>query len=259
MRRAVPKAKTAAPAPEAKPVQPAEPDGIPVLMATTNTMRNVVLPKLATMADVTLAGIADNPGTALKLLVQDHPEVVILDMDFGGPLVGLDTGKMMQTTRSRAGIIMLVPDLDVDEMRKYARRFGASWSYLKKTTAGRVDILNMVLKSASRGVQWVEPDLSRQLSVLWKLSEEARELEARSIAVEPAVLRSPTAIKNARIAQPAPPSESETDDDGFVEEEAAPGIKTMSTSDVAEGFETTTAKIGHGGIGSNVGKVRRSI
>jgi len=29
----------------------------------------------------------------------------------------------------------------------------------------------MVLKSASRGVQWIEPDLSRQLAVIWKIAE----------------------------------------------------------------------------------------
>ena len=128
------------------------------------------------------------------MLIREHPEVVIMDMDFGGKMAGLDTAKMMQKTRTRAAIIMLVSDLDPVEMKPYSRRFGSSWSYVKKTTAGKVDILEMVLKSASRGVQWIEPDLSRQLAMIWKIADEARNAEgARSVA-EPVAITSPTQL-----------------------------------------------------------------
>ena len=186
------------------------------------------------MDDVVLSGLADSPETAIKMLVQEHPEVVILDIDFGGPLVRLDTAKMMQKTRTRAAIVMLVPELDPIEMKPYARRFGSSWSYVKKTTAGRVDVLQMVLKSASRGVQWIEPDLSRQLAVIWKVDDEARDLEAARSATEPVAVTSSTKIKNARFETPANTpvrSESEIDiEDVEDQDEIAPGIKTKSTS-----------------------------
>jgi len=84
------------------------------------------------MDDILLAGLADSPETAIKMLVGEHPEVVIMDMDFVGKMAGLDTAKMMQKTRTRAAIIMLVSDLDPVEMKPYSRRFGSSWSYVKK-------------------------------------------------------------------------------------------------------------------------------
>ena len=141
-------------------------------MATTNTMRNQIVPKISVMDDVVLSGLAENPAAAIKMLVQEHPEVVIMDMDFGGPLMGLDTAKLMQKTRIRAAIVMLVPELDPDEMKQYARRFGSSWIYVKKTTPGKVDVLQMVLKSTSRGVQWIEPSLSGELASIWKIAED---------------------------------------------------------------------------------------
>jgi len=154
------------------------------------------------MSDVILSGLADSPESSLKMLVQEHPEVVILDMDFGGQFNGLDIAKTMQKTRVRAAIVMLVPELDPTELKPYSRRFGSSWSYVKKTTAGRLDVLEMVLKSAVRGVQWIEPDLSRPLQVIWKVAEEARDMETRRSVAEPTVITSPTKIKNSKFSEP---------------------------------------------------------
>ncbi len=231
-------------------------------MATTNTMRNQILPKLATMDGFTLAGLADSPENALKMLVQEHPEVVLLDLDFGGRHVGLDTAKMMQKTRTRAAIVMMVPDLDAEEERIHARQYGSSWSYIKKTTAGRVDILEMVLKSAVRGVQWVEPAISRTLNVIWKIAEEARELENRRASATPSVVTSPTKLKNAKFEEPGS-SSTPADDERYLgegeEDEIAPGIKTTSTNESeTDGLNITSVSVGHGGIGQNVGKVRRT-
>jgi len=125
-------ARPAAPVQAQAAPQPVEPTGIPVLMATTNTMRNQIVPKLSVMDEVLLSGLADSPETAIKMSVREDPEVVILDMDFGGPMVELDTAKLMQKTRTRAAIIMLVPELYPVELKPHARRFGSSWSYVKK-------------------------------------------------------------------------------------------------------------------------------
>jgi len=238
---------------------PVEQEGSPVLMATSNTVRNLILPKLASIDGITLSGLADSPETALKMLVQEHPEVVIFDMDFGGKFEGLDTARMMQRTRTRAAIVMLVPDLEVEAFRSKARRFGSSWSYVKKTTAQRVDVLETVLKSAMRGVQWIEPELSRPLAAIWKIAEEARDTEAARAVADPVAITAPGKLKAAKFAapEPTPPTSDDSDVDP---DEIAPGIKTTSTRDAAtDGLKITTAAIGHGGVGSNVGKVRRSI
>lgn len=239
-----------------------EPTGTPVLMATTNSTRNLILPKLATIPQIQLAGLADTPESALKMLVQEHPEVVVFDIDFGGSLIGLDTARLMQKTRIRAAIVMLVSDLDVEEMRSESRRFGTSWSYVKKTTAARVDVLETVLKSAARGVQWIEPALRRPLASIWKVAAEARDLEAVRAAIEPIPIGSRTKLKNAKFEEP---EEMAIDPDINIDEifddedEIAPGIKTKSTGDPGtDGLNITSVSVGHGGIGQNVGKVRRT-
>lgn len=232
-------------------------------MATSNLVRNLILPKLATISDIRLAGLADSPENALKMLVQEHPEAVIFDMDFGGDMVGLDTARMMQKTRTRAAIIMLVPELDPEVMRPESRRFGTSWSYVKKNTAARIDVLETVLKSAVRGVQWIEPELSRPLASIWRVAEEARELEAAKEIAEPVAVKSPSKLKSAKFAppeQPEPVEETDVDGDPFADEdEVAPGIKTSSTDDTDyDDLNITSVSVGHGGIGQNVGKIRRA-
>ena len=100
----------------------------------------------------------------------------------------------------------------------------------------------MVLKSASRGVQWIEPDLSRQLAVIWKIAEEARDTEATRSA-----------------AKPAASADGEVDLDVEDPDEIAPGIKTKSTSEAeTDGLNITSVYVGHGGVGQNVGQVRRA-
>lgn len=257
MRRVV-RGGSQASAPAQQPAAaPAEAEGSPVLMATSNLIRNMILPKLATVKDIRLSGLADSPETALKMLVQDHPEVVVFDMDFGGEFVGLDTARMMQKTRTRAAIVMLVPELDVEALRSQSRRFGSSWSYVKKTTAARVDVLETVLKSAIRGVQWIEPELSRPLTAIWKIADQARDTEAARAEAEPVAVTSPTKLKSAKKSFVQEPEVEEFEE--YDEDDVAPGIKTRSTNDAAtDGLNITSVSVGHGGIGSNVGKVRRT-
>ena len=245
----------------------------PVVVATTNTMRNLVLPKLALIDDISVAGLANSPENALKMLIQERPECVILDLDFGGSLVGLDTGKLMQKTRAQAAIIMLVPEIDPEIHHSQARRFGTSWSYIKKTTTSRENVLALALKSSIRGVQWIEPELSRPLAELWKVAVEARDLEARRSTAEAVPVRTSIGRKSLKNSV-TPTTETKQSDDpeepgdvdlefgesgDTVEDEIAPGIEVQSTlDDEIDGVDVTTVSIGKGGIGQGVGKVRRA-
>lgn len=222
---------------------------------------------MATFDEVSVVGLASNPNAALKLLIQEHPEAVIIDLDFGGPLGGLDTAMMMQKSRSQAAIVMLVPEIDPEVYRSAARRFGSSWSYIKKTTASRENLLSLALKSAVRGVQWVEPSLSRQLAELWKISAEARDTEARRSEVE--VVSVPTSLgrknlKNSVNETDDTPSRSDNPQEyGKLEEiEVAPGINTKSTSenpdDELDGIDITSVSVGQGGVGQGVKNIRRA-
>ena len=249
----------------AQPARAAGPEKSPVMVATSNSVRNLLLSKMATIKGVALAGIADSPENALKMLMQEHPDVVILDADFGGPFEGLDTAKMMQKMRSQSAIIMVVSELDPVALKSKARRYGTSWSYLKKTTVSRADVLQIVLKSASRGVQWIEPELSRPLAEIWKISAQARDLEAKQSVDEALVFAKPSSFREGSAIDEEEEVAVEFDDDGVVDvklkstDEAAPGVDLQSTDDFEdEGINLTSISVGKGGVGQGVGKVRRT-
>ena len=268
------------PTPAAAPLpQPSVREGSPILVATSNSVRNLVLPKLAMFDEISLAGIANSPDIALKMLIQERPDAVIIDSDFGGPLVGLDTARLMQRTHAQSAIIMLVPEIDPEIHHSEARRFGTSWSYIRKTTATRENLLSIALKSAIRGVQWIEPALSRPLAELWKVAVEARDLEARLADVEPVPVTTvlgqkamknsvnqadtaepagdPVAAENMDSADAFKPDGEQPDD--YYEDEIAPGIDLKSTDDnKTEGINVNSVSIGHGGVGKDVNKVRRT-
>lgn len=265
-RRVVVRRSVAVDAPQtAQPAQAAGPEKSPVLVATSASIRNLLLSKIATIKGVTLAGIADTPENALKIVIQEHPDVVVLDADFGGPFQGLDTAKTMQKMWSQSAIVMVVPELDPLALKRKARRYGTSWSYLKKTTVSRVDVLEVVLKSASRGVQWIEPELSRPLAEIWKISAQARDLETQEAQNEAGVVAKPSSSRKAPEIDEEEEVAVEFDDDGVVDvklkstDEAAPDIDSQSTDDFEdEGINLTSISVGKGGIGEGVGKVRRT-
>jgi len=239
------------------------PDASKVLLAVTATTRNLILPKMASMGDIALAGIADSFETSLKMLMQERPEVAILDADFGGDHAGYDTARTMQTTRTRAAILMIVSEIDPEKYRPIARRLGTSWSYVRRNSALKVDVFEVSLKSALRGVQWIEPELTRPLKELWTIAAKARELEEKKS------LETPVAVKNASrkmrpVEIPQKKSESEQPEvdtaeiAADVEDEIAPGIETQNTNDVElDDFKYTSVSIGHGGVGQDVKGVRR--
>jgi DNA-binding NarL/FixJ family response regulator len=218
---------------------------------------------MASLDDIALAGIANSSETALKMLMQERPEVAILDADFGGDASGYDTARTMQTTRTRAAILMIVPEIDPEKYRPIARRLGTSWSYVRRNSALKVDVFEVALKSALRGVQWIEPELTRPLKELWTIAAKARELEEKKS------LETPVAVKNAsRKMRPAdiPQTKSESEQHEVdtaeiaaeVEDEIAPGIETQNTNDVElDDFKYTSVSVGHGGIGQDVKGVRR--
>ncbi|MCH8114625.1 MAG: response regulator transcription factor [Chloroflexi bacterium] len=248
-----------------QPARAAGPETSPVMVATSNSVRNLLLPKMAAIDGVALAGIADSPENALKMLMQEHPDVVILDADFGGPFEGLDTAKMMQKMRSQSAIIMVVSELDPVALKSKARRYGTSWSYLKKTTVSRADVLAIVLKSASRGVQWIEPELSRPLAEIWKISAQARDLETQEAHNEADIVAKPSSSRKAPAIDEEEEVAVEFDDHGVVDvklkstDEATPGVDLQSTDDFEdEGIDLTSISVGKGGIGEGVGKVRRT-
>jgi len=253
--------------------QPTERKGSPLLVATTNSVRNLVLPKLAAVDEIAISGLANTPEDALKMLIQDHPDCVLLDIDFGGELVGLDTAKLMQRTRAQAAIIMIVPEISSEFHHSKARRFGTSWSYIKKSTATRENLLGLALKSAARGVQWIEPELSRPLAELWQVANQARDLDARRSSTEAVTVTTSIgrkALKNSVTPTTASDKSQEPVDmdaielgddqaDESVEAEMAPGIDVQSTLDnEIDGVDVTTVSVGKGGIGRGVGKVRRA-
>ena len=248
-----------------QPARAAGPEKSPVLVATSASIRNLLLSKMATIDGVALAGIADTPENALKMVIQEHPDVVVLDADFGGPFEGLDTAKTMQKMWSQSAIVMVVPELDPVALKSKARRYGTSWSYLKRTTVSRVDVLQVVLKSASRGVQWIEPELSRPLAEIWKISAQARDLETQEAQNEADIVAKPSSSRKAPAIDEEEEVAVEFDDHGVVDvklkstDEATPGVDLQSTGDFEdEGIDLTSISVGKGGVGEGVGKVRRT-
>ncbi|MDA1280372.1 MAG: hypothetical protein O3B95_10110 [Chloroflexi bacterium] len=226
-----------------------EPVGVPVLLAMSSSIRSRVLPKLANMKELSLSGAANTPAEAVNILIRDHPDVVMLDIDFGGPLEGLDLAKMMQKTRPSTAIVMLVSDIDATVFHGKARRFGTSWSYLRRNSAARAETLESTIKSAIRGVQWIDPELTRPLSQLWKVASEARDLESKRVIAEPAIL------KNARTRKPVPVLQDDEEFESGIDDDLEPDEADNSPGD---GLKITSITVGNGGIGQRIGSVRKA-
>ena len=191
-----------------------------VLVVAPGAARTVLMTKLTGAEEVKVAGAASDEQSAIEKMVTEEADVAIVHIHTGQSLGGLDIARNIQRVCPQAGIIIFVAALDGLDLRRNARRFGVSWSYLLSENTDGSSALADLVRSAGRGIHWIDPKLRRVLEALWKVADEGRDLEIAN------------AVQEIRAPKPAP----------AVLQPPAPqrGIQTMQAGN---------SGVGHGGFG----------
>ena len=206
--------------PEARPLPVTR-----VVIAAPGPLRTVLTSRMSGSSEVRLAGAADDELSAVEKIITAEADVAALYIHLGGQLAGLDAARNVSKSCPDVGVLIIVGDLTGVDVRRHARMFGVSWSYVLAKNAESGHNFTEIVQSVSRGIHWIDPAMRRMLEAIWKVASQGRDMEIAD-AVEEMEMSMPSVPDPSPSFEPGPPP-------------ATGGIQTM--------------RAGNSGIGTNFG------
>jgi DNA-binding NarL/FixJ family response regulator len=133
---------------------------------------------LSTRPEIELVGEATSGQEAIDLAAALEPEVVLMDIELGSGLSGIQAGRAIKSRRPATGIVLF----STHKSRDYVV-YEPGWSYLLKNNLGDIDTLIRAITGAAWGLIVVDPEVVEALKLkheapLWQKSlEPGRVLE----------------------------------------------------------------------------------
>ena len=146
------------------------------------TFRQMLLSQLSRDPQIDVIGEAASGEQAVVLADTLDPEVMLMDIELGGGMTGIQAGHTIKAQRPSMGIVLL--------SNHRAKQFivnMAGWSYLLKKNVRDLDAVARAIKGAAWGLIVVDPEVTESLqpksdSPLARL--EAEELKALELLAQ---------------------------------------------------------------------------
>jgi DNA-binding NarL/FixJ family response regulator len=110
-----------------------------------------------------MTGGAQNRESAVERLVLLRPDVVIIDIDLGYELGGIDAAFALRKISPTLGIVIVSPYSDPERLAMIPTGLGLEWSYILTSTARKPELLAKAIQGAAWGIPFIDPRIDRDL------------------------------------------------------------------------------------------------
>jgi DNA-binding NarL/FixJ family response regulator len=120
--------------------------------------RQLLRVQLSANPDIEVVGEAATGEQAVELAEALEPEVVLMDIELGSGITGIQAGHMIKSRRPSTGIVLL--------SNYRAKQFivaSAGWSYLMKRNVRDLDSVVRAIKGAAWGMLAIDPQVTETL------------------------------------------------------------------------------------------------
>ncbi|MCH8116087.1 MAG: response regulator transcription factor [Chloroflexi bacterium] len=111
---------------------------------------------------LTIGGAQDGD-TAAERMVLLRPDVVIIDIDLGYELGGIDTAFALRKINPTIGIVIVSPYSDPERLAMIPTGLGLEWSYVLTATARNPELIARAIQGASWGIPYIDERIDRSL------------------------------------------------------------------------------------------------
>lgn len=111
----------------------------------------------------TTVGGAQDRESAVERTVLLRPDVVIVDIDLGYELGGIDTAFALRKISPTIGIVIVSPYSDPERLAMVPTGLGLEWSYVLTATARTPDLIAKAIQGASWGIPYIDERIDRSL------------------------------------------------------------------------------------------------
>ncbi|MDP6513236.1 MAG: response regulator transcription factor [SAR202 cluster bacterium] len=119
---------------------------------------------LSSKTDIEVVGVAhDGPG-AIRLALEKSPDAVLMDIELGGTMNGLEAASAIKDSLPDTGIVILSMHNDRRYVTNLLQRDSPGWSYLLKQSLPDVETLVRAISGSIAGWPVVDPAVMANLS-----------------------------------------------------------------------------------------------
>ncbi|MBI4218719.1 MAG: response regulator transcription factor [Chloroflexi bacterium] len=119
--------------------------------------RDLLKTALSGYPAVEVIAAVDNPRDAIRIGVSHRPDTVLMDVDLGEEMTGIDAARKIKEARPQTGIVILSSHKDKEYLRSVAEGRGGGWSYLLKQTMGDTDAIVRAMEGSTWGLVTLDP------------------------------------------------------------------------------------------------------
>lgn len=138
--------------------------------------RDLLRTALGGYGQIEVVATADNGHDGIQNAYQYRPDAVIMDIDLGEGMTGIEAAQKIKEVRPEVGIILLSSHRDKEYLQAVAEGHGGGWSYLLKQNLQDTATLVRAIEGSTWGLVTLDPTIIEQLrprtsSILDKLTE----------------------------------------------------------------------------------------
>jgi DNA-binding NarL/FixJ family response regulator len=130
-----------------------------VLVEDENLFRDLLCIALAAQKKLLIVGSFGNAEIALQEIPKLEPDIVLLDIDLGGSMSGVELGVQLRQTMPALGVVLLSNHQDIEFVVSLGSKTLAGWSYLLKKSVRNTSVLTRAIEGAYDGMTVLDPQL----------------------------------------------------------------------------------------------------
>jgi DNA-binding NarL/FixJ family response regulator len=134
-----------------------------VIAEDEGLFRDLLRVALAQEPSIEVVGAFPTGESAVEGAPALAPDVAILDIELGGPLNGIQVGRLLRRQFPRLGVILLTNHQDPQFLASVPKDSVAGWSYLLKKSVGDLGTLRRTIEGAAAGLVVLDPTLVKNM------------------------------------------------------------------------------------------------
>jgi DNA-binding NarL/FixJ family response regulator len=125
-------------------------------------LRDLLRTALGSYAGIEVIGDYERPADALEAIPGLDIDVVVLDIELGSDMNGIELGVRLRRMLPHIGILLLSNHADPQLLSSLPNDVIGGWSYLLKRSVTNVASLTRAIQGAASGLLVFDPELTRQ-------------------------------------------------------------------------------------------------
>ncbi len=121
--------------------------------------RELLCTALETQPRLEVVGCFGDPEQALQIIPELEVDVVILDIELGAAVNGIQLGLLLRQRLPRLGILLLSNHADPAFLSALPGKTNAGWSYLIKSSVADLATLERALTASAQGLVVLDPQI----------------------------------------------------------------------------------------------------